>query len=557
MRMNLEIEKARKVFLASFVVLGLFLIYGVIASFAVEVSNPAEEVMFPQVRYLKWPAFEGMKQEVLNIVSGTSQSFRFDRPVVRASISDPAVCDITTLNRQEILVNAKRTGRVNLMVWDEQNQIASYGIQSTIDLEQLERILRGVDVHTKLDMYAVGDSVVVQGSTGTVLKAKQMEQALAAFDSKAVSLVQVEKPKQVLLEVRFAEVNRKANKDFGLDNQLLIDKFTAQSLFGRNSPSESGASQGLFQQAGRSDSRFLASGGDVAAPFIPPPRSGGTTDLFFSYGEGNTWVANYLQWLVQKNILKIIARPNLLAKDGESAKFLVGGEFPVPVETENRIQVDYREFGTRLEFKPEVLNDDVLRLKILTEVSELDFSTTVSFLSLTFPTILKRTQETVAELREGETLVISGMISQRINQVRKKFPILGDIPLINRAFRRDEFERTDVELLVIITPHIVSSFDLGDKKVLFDQANIDNIREAGRVFLPAFPDAQGDAINEIFTQGEPLQEFDRPEKQVDRAVVQPKQKLEEKIQVNVQVDVKEATPSGSNPSASNTSNKKQ
>ncbi len=532
----------KTIYLAFGVLVLSFLVFSVLPSFAVDADVPSdppldENAPMQGVRYLKWPSYEGQPQPMIQIVSGTSQSLRFDRPVTRASISDPSVCDITTLNRQEILMNAKKTGRANLMLWDEQNHIASFSIQSTIDVDQLQRILHGIDPKAKLEIFAVDSSVMVQGSTDSVLKAKQMEQAITAFDSKATSLVQVQKPKQILLEVRFAEVNRKANKDFGLDNQVLIDKFTAQSLYGRNSPSTSSTTSELFQQDGRSDNRFFPSGSKVGVPFLSQPRSGGKTDLFFSYGSGSTWVANYLQWLVQQNILKIIARPNLLAKDGEEAKFLVGGEFPVPIETENRIQVDYREFGTKLNFKPEVLDNDVLRLKILTEVSELDFSTTVSFLTLTFPTILKRTQETVAELKDGETLVIGGMITQRVNRVTKKFPIIGDLPLLRKAFRRDEFARTDVELLVIITPHIVSPFDLGEKKTFFDKTAIDNIKESGHVFMPAYPDVQGDSINEVLTQGEPLQEFEKPDKQVTRAPK--KEKLEDKIQVNVQVDIKD------------------
>ena len=525
---------------ASVLLLGLAL--GTTKTSAVQVANVPQSGSSPEdIRYLRWPTYEGMKQEPLLIASGTSQSFRFDRPIVRASISDPNVCDITTLNRQEILVNSKKTGHVNLMVWDEQNHVASFHIQSTIDIEQLQRILRGVDPNASLEIYPYEGSVVVQGSTDTVLRAKQMEQAITAFDSKATSLVQVQKPKQILLEVRFAEVNRKANKDFGLDNQVLIDKFMGQSFFGRNSPSED-ADEG-FRQNGRTDSRFLSNRGNIAIPFLPPPRSGGSTDLLFSYGSERTWISNYLQWLVQQNILKIIARPNLLAKDGETAKFLVGGEFPIPVETANTITVDYRQFGTRLEFKPQVLDDEVLRLNIMTEVSELDFSTTVSFRDSTFPTILKRTQETVAELREGQTLVIGGMITQRINRVKKKFPILGDTPLIGHAFRRDEFERTDVELLVIVTPHIVSPFDMGEKKNLFDQADIDKVQDAVRVFKAPFTDNQGDAINEVFTKGETLQNFDKPDSTETRSAApsQPKtQKIEagqDKVQVNVQIDV--------------------
>jgi len=535
--------------LVGFLVLSVLLLgfpLGTIRTSAVEVSNePTSEGPLSQdVRYLQWPAKEGIKQEPLLIVSGTSQSLRFDRPVVRASISDPTICDITTLNRQEILVNAKKSGHVNLLVWDEQNHIASFHIQSTIDVEQLEQILHRLDPKAKFNIYPFEGSVVVQGSTDTVLKAKQMEQAIAAFDPKATSLVQVKKPKQILLEVRFAEVNRKAAKDFGLDTQAIVKKWSESTFFGRNSPPTAiGDTTGT-------QNFFTPKGATVGIPFLPTPRSSGTTDAFFTYGTSDTWVSSYLQWLAQQNILKIIARPNLLAKDGEEAKFLVGGEFPVPVENANTITVDYKQFGTKLEFKPEVLDDDVLRLKVLTEVSELDFSTTVSFRSNVLPTILKRSQETVAELKDGQALVIGGMITQRINKVTKKFPVLGDIPLLSRGFRRDEFARTDVELLIVVTPHIVSPFDMGEKKDLFSKLAVTQIQDASRVYKAPYPDDQGDMINEVLTQGETLQNFERPGETVQH-IAPPKeepkehgQKIEvghDKVQVNVQIDVKDNT----------------
>src|SRR3989338_7710301 len=261
---------------------------------AVEVSGVTEESTFQDVRYLRWPTYEGMKQEPLSIISGTYQTLRFDHPVARAAISNSEICDVVVINPQEILLSAKKTGRVNLVLWDQQNQIATYSIQSTVDVERLGQILRGLDDKAGVKIFPFGDSVVVHATTDTVLKAKELESAIGAFDPKAASLVKVRHPKQIFLEVRFAEVNRKASKNFCLDSQLLIKKFGAQTLFGKNSPFESSGSGDTFQQEDRTDTRFAGTDSEVAAPLLPQPRSNSKTDLFLSYGTGSTWVANYL-----------------------------------------------------------------------------------------------------------------------------------------------------------------------------------------------------------------------------------------------------------------------
>jgi len=229
------------------------------------------------VRYLSWPAYEGTRQETIPIVNGTSQIFRFDRPIVRVAISNADVCDITTLSRQEVLINAKDMGRVNLLVWDEGNRIASYDVQSMIDVERLEEILSSIDSEANLEILPFEDTVVVYGSAETAIKVQQIEDTLAAFDEKGTSLVTISEPKQILLEVRFAEVSRKANKDFGIDTELISHFISTRSFLGRTSSTDADA-----------DGSFSSDEGVVTIEPIALPLADSSTDLMFLYASNST-----------------------------------------------------------------------------------------------------------------------------------------------------------------------------------------------------------------------------------------------------------------------------
>lgn len=460
-----------------------------------ELANSVQS-QIQSVKYLSWPKVEGEPQPLMMMIRGTSHVFRLERPIIRAAVSDPTVCDILTLNPQEILIHARGVGRMNLILWDEDNRIATYDLQSIVDVERLEVMLKSIAPQSDLHVMPFNESVIVYGTTQNSSRVQQVTEAVTAFDEKAKSFVDIAEPKQVLLEVRFAEVSRKTNENFGLDFELVSHLWQTRSFSGRNAPS------------GTTDSTYQTDQGAVAVEPIGLPTSAGSTDQFLSYVSGSTLASAYLQWLEQKNILKIIARPNLLAKDGEEAKFIVGGEFPIPITTDNNIEIEYKEFGTKLNFTPVVLDNDVLRLKVDTEISELDFSNTVSFGATTVPSILKRNQQTVAELKEGQSLIIGGMITQRINRVKKKVPLFGDIPIVKNYFKRDEFSRTDVELLVVITPHLVRPFDLQENKRYGDPETHPAIKKSIQLYQPAYPDAQGDAVNQLFVQGEDYGHFE-------------------------------------------------
>jgi len=404
-------------------------------------------------------------------------------------VSNPKVVDITTIGDSDLLINAKDAGVANLLVWDSKNNVASYDIESTLHLERIHDILHGIDPDASLDVVPFNDTFAVYGTVDTSLQLQRIDDAAKAFDEDAITFTNLKDSKQILLEVRFAEINRKRAKDFKLDTEVISRYFAVRNLTGQTGSSTVD-----------SDSSFAPKGSPVTYEQIGLP-SEQQVNLFGAYVDENTLATNFLQWLESMNILKLIARPNLLAKDGEEAEFVVGGEFPVPIATEDRISIDYKEFGTKLKFTPEVLDDTLIRLAVETEVSELDFSTTVTFGGIVVPSIIKRTHKTISELEDKQSLVIGGLISQKISRVERRVPIFGSIPLVGRAFRSDALERNDVELVVVITPHLVKPFEMDQPKEFYDPKTV---QQATTLYAPFFPDYQGDGVHQMIAQQERL-----------------------------------------------------
>lgn len=452
----------------------------------------ASELVNPSIRTIPWPAYEGAKTPRISITRSTSQILRFDRQISRTAISNPNICDITPIGGKDVLVNAKTAGIANLLVWDSAENIAAFDLESTLDLDKLNSLMSEIDSEGTLKILPFNDTVAVYGKVQTSVRLKQVAEVAKAFDKNAVSFADLKDPKQVLLEVRFAEINRKNNKDFRLDIEALGSHFATRSLTGATGSS-----------ALDSNSSFTPRNGIVTFNPMGLPTEE-QVNLFGSYIHEDFMIENFLRWLEEKNVLKIIARPNLLAKDGKEASFIVGGEFPVPISNLDRITIHYKEFGTKLKFTPEILDGTMIRLAVDTEVSELDFSNTVNLGGIVVPSIIKRRHETVSELKDKQSLVIGGLLTQKISHLHRRVPVLGSIPLIGRIFTSDAYDRTDVELLVVITPHIIKPFELKEKKEFYDPKTVDS---ATRTYNPMNADPHGDAIHSLIVQNEDWVEF--------------------------------------------------
>ena len=460
-------------------------------------SAAKRSLVSPTVRMVKWPVNNQSPLWPVTITKNTSQVLRFDRPVMRAAVSNSEIADITTVGEKDILINAKEAGAANLILWDRDDNIITFPIESLLEVDKLNKILATIDPQSQLEITSFNKTIAVSGTAETNLKLKQINEATAAFDEKAVSFVKLRESKQILLEVRFAEVDRKGDKEFKFDAEVLNSFLHVSALAGQTGASGEDRSE---------EPTFLSAPHGVTPKNIPPPGTENNSTLYLSYFSKGFGISNFLKWLEQRNILKIIARPNLMAKDGEEAKFIVGGEFPIPLSTDSGIEISYKEFGTQLTFMPEVLDDDVLRLKVKAEVSELDFTNALSSGGFTVPSIIKRSSETTAEMRDNQSLVIGGLITQKINKVSRKVPGLGDVPILGAPFKSNAYSRTDVELLIVITPHIVRPMNLFENKDFYQEKDV---REAVRTFTPPYKDYQGDIINSLVNQEEVRRDFDK------------------------------------------------
>lgn len=483
---------------------------------ASEVLSAAEQdpSLVKDVRYLKWSDKEQEQTESITVVQGNSQILRFDRPLARVAVSSTDICDITTLGAQEVLLYCSKAGRINLLAWDQSYRIGMYRIQSTVDTSKLKELLDHIDPFAKLEIVPYGNSISIYGYASTNEKVKKIEETARYFSDRAVLYVRVQNPKQILLEVRFAEIDRRASSQYGLDWEA-ISRFV--NLRGFTGEANSGAVDGTNTFTPNRAAMLTEPLDD------PDPTS---ANNFLSYTTTDFKIQAFLNYLSQRNILKLIARPNLLALDGQYANFVVGGESPYITATTTSSNVEFKEFGTKLGFSPQILDDGKIRLQMNVEVSELDFSSTVSLQGTVVPTLVKTTHQTVAELGDNQTLVVGGLINQRINKVEKRVPFLGRIPVIEKAFSRQEFERKDIELLIVVTPHIVNPFDSAAPKI--EMYKPEAVADATSVSIPAYPDLQGDMINRLLVQDERYHEFDgftmRRAKEIENEFIQVKER---------------------------------
>ncbi len=425
-----------------------------------------------------------MQEKSFSMIAGRSHLLRFSKKINRISVSDPEVLDFVILSLSETLLNAKKEGSANLMVWDLDNNVSLFDIHVSKDTATLLQVLKRIDSKGEFEIYPSKDVFVIKGNTSSVDKAKQIEKAANAFAEGSVSLVRVVHPKQVLLHTRFIQIDRTLNHDFGLDFQDMTRTFAVIDRYGQT---------GVHLPA-------TGAGGDTFTPrnsvitynlFDQIPNSGSpqVSGFYFTRGVG---FLPYLKALEEKGIVKTIARPDLLAKDGEEASFLVGGEAAIVVSTQDSINVNYKEFGTRLKFTPEILNGNKIRLTVEPEVSSLNAANGVTVGNTQIPGFSTTKAKTVVELEVRETFMLGGLLQQQINKTDSGAPFLRRIPIIGRLFQSLTYTWRDTELLVLVTPELI----LPEKAPVLEEAPEHDIlsKAAQLTPYPPMPDQNSDAI---------------------------------------------------------------
>lgn len=387
----------------------------------------------------------------ITLIEGRSHLLKFTTAIKRISVSNPAVLDFLALTPFEVMLNAKQHGSVNLLVWDMGNQLSTFDINVTRDPGLLDQLLHDIDPEGHFDIFPSKDVFVVKGETSSVKKMKVIQEAVENFSRGSVSLVRVKDIKQILLQTRFIQVDHTKDRDFGVDLQHGEDNRT--SSFVQNFMPGNTATD--FSDEDNGTATFANGTSKPSLEF--PMLAANQDDVYsFIYGDNHHLLDGAIKAIEAQGITKTIARPNLLAKDGEEASFLVGGEAAILISTNNQVNVQYKEFGTRLTFKPEIMEDGDIMLTIEPEVSTLNTANGVVIENTQVPGFSTTRVKTIVQLKSGETLLLGGLIQQQLVTTESGVPFFRSIPLIGKLFQSFDQDWQETELIVIVTPKIVN-----------------------------------------------------------------------------------------------------
>lgn len=404
----------------------------------------------------------------LDVPTGKSQVLTADHPFAKALIGDAEIADVLPLTNRSLYVLGKKLGTTSLTLYDRNNNLISVvDVSVGPDVISLRRQFAELMPAEKIGVQMSGDSVVLTGTVSSgpaVDRAKQIATTYAG--DKIVNLLSVGASQQVMLEVRFSEMNRTVAKNLGINTAFTNGNglHTFQGGIG----STGGNTALLTNQNG-----------------TPTVNLSGVLDTFGIVSKGitlgNLNIFTALDALERKGLVTTLAEPTLVALSGESASFLAGGEFPVPVAqsnggngtstngTSSAITVEFKPFGVSLAFTPTVLDDNVISLIVAPEVSSIDPSASISVNGLTIPGLQTRRARTTLELRDGQSFAIAGLLRKDFQDTVRQFPLLGSIPIIGTLFRSTGFQRQETELVIIVTPRLVKPVPVAQMRLPTDR----------------------------------------------------------------------------------------
>jgi pilus assembly protein CpaC len=385
--------------------------------------------------------------QALHILVGKSVVVNVQTPITRVLSSNPAVIETLATSRTEIVVEGRAAGTSSLILWDETGRSQMLDVIVDLDVTGLRTAIERAYPNQQVQVQADGGRLVLTGNVPDAKAAEDLNKMATVYSTQVVSSLQVAplRERQILLEVKFAEVDRTKLQQFGFN------------LFSTGATNTIGTI-GTQQFAGPGISGTLA--GTIGAPSTGTTSSFQFSDLLniFLFRPDINLGAT-IKDLQEKNVLEILAEPNLMAVNGQKATFLAGGEFPFPIVQPNQgfttVTIQFKPFGVRLDFTGTLGSDDVIRLHVAPEVSTLDFSNGLTISGFNIPAISTRRAETEVELKDGQSFGIAGLMDHRAQVQLSKVPGIADIPVLGQLFRSRSINRSNTELLVLVTPHIV------------------------------------------------------------------------------------------------------
>jgi len=365
-----------------------------------------------------------------------------DVPFSELSIANPGIADISSLSDRTIYVLGKSPGLTTLTLLDASGRlITNVNVKVAADVTEFKERLRQILPGEKIEVRTANDGIVL---SGTVSSSQRLQRALDLAEryapERVSNLMGVGGVQQVMLKVRFAEMQRSVSKS--LSASLGFNGSAAGGDLGLN-----GGIGTLNNQTSLSN----ALAGNI------PVTNDNTGAVLFGFNAGSVQVGLLIEALEQKGVVRTLAEPNLTALSGQEAKFLAGGEYPIPVSQENNtITVEYKPFGIELNFIPRVVDKDLINLELEAAVSAIDTSNGIAINGFEIDAFSRRETSTTVEMRDGESFAIAGLIEDEFLDNAGQMPWLGDVPVLGALFRSASYQRSQTELVIIVTAHLVT-----------------------------------------------------------------------------------------------------
>lgn len=373
--------------------------------------------------------------ETIEIEVNKGALVRLPEPASAVFVANPEFADISMKSPTLVYVMAKRTGETSLFALDGRDAVlANVNLMVTHNVSALSASLRSVLPETAIEARSVPGGLMLAGLVNTAIEAEEARRIATRFlaeNEVVVNQIQVVGPNQVNLQVRIAEVSRNVLKRLGFNFDVLADigAFSFGLLSGRQALNAARTAVSGLPDTGLAQANYLSDSVDVS----------GVIDALETEG-----------------LISLLAEPNLTALTGETASFLAGGEFPVPiVDNDGEVTVSFKPFGVSLAFTPTILSSNRISLKVLPEVSALSSSGAVNVNGLNIPALTTRRANTTVELGSGQSFAIAGLLQADSNQNVNEYPGLADIPILGALFRSTDFNRQETELVIIVTPYLV------------------------------------------------------------------------------------------------------
>ncbi|MTW16850.1 hypothetical protein GJ689_11605 [Rhodoplanes serenus] len=385
---------------------------------------------------------------------GKSQDVRTDAPFMEVTLGDPEIADVNPLTDQSLSILGKKIGTTRVSVYGEGKKLVGlFDVEVSYDVSALASELAQRFPGAKFRVSSVNGRILLAGSVQDGVTLDQALSIARQFGPEVINAVQVAAPQQVLLEVRFVEATRSAGRELGVQ-----------------------------WNAWSENRRFIGNvGSDRTASGLPVPRpptfgnvgtaaagvlSGGNP---FGFMVGSLLLQGMqidvaLNALEERGLVRRLAEPNLVALSGDTANFLAGGEYPIPVSgTLGQISVEYKRYGVSLAFTPTVLGGSVINLKIEPEVSQIDRTTTVSVANgISVPGLTVRRASTTLELRDGQSFALAGLLQNDSSTAQEQLPWIGDVPVLGALFSSRSYIKKETDLVIIVTPRLARPARPGD-----------------------------------------------------------------------------------------------